>query len=373
VIAPPRVLMTADAVGGVWTHALDLAAALVDRGAEVVIATMGAPLDRDQRAAAARAGVRLRQSSFRLEWMEDPWDDVERAGRWLLELEASEEPDVIHLNGFCHGDLPWSAPVVVAGHSGAWSWWRAVHGGEPADWNEYRVRAAAGLRAAHRVVAPSGAMLRALEDSYGPLPHGCVVWSGRRAAPVSAAGESIVFSAGRLWDAAKKLAALDRAARGPSWPVAVAGDARHPGGGELRARHLDLLGRLGADEVARWIARAAVDAAPARHEPFGLGPLEAAQAGCAPVPRDVASLREVWGDAAWFAPPGDAQALAAALERVIADQPLRARLCGAAPARAGELEPDRMARQYLDVYAEAAAAARRAPTPPPACAEAFRS
>jgi glycogen synthase len=358
--APRRVLMTADAVGGVWTYALDLSRALAQRGTEVVLAIMGPPLDREQRAAADGLGLRLHEAPYQLEWMPGAWHDVDRATAWLLELRALEQPDLVHLNGYCHADLPWGAPVVVVGHSCVWSWWRAVRGGNPPrEWSEYRRRVAAGLRAAHRVVAPTAAMLRALEAAYGPLPHGSAVHNGRfaPAEPPPSRKQALVFSAGRVWDQAKNLAALDRAAARLSWPVAVAGEARHPSGGAHKPHQLAALGRLSADDVAGWMARAAIYAAPALYEPFGLGPLEAAQAGCALVLGDIASLREVWGDAALFAPPDDDAALAAAIERLVADEPLRADLARAARARACRFEPGRMAEQYLEVYAAAADAA----------------
>ena len=59
-----------------------------------------------------RKNVRLFESAYRLEWMEDPWDDVERAGDWLLEI-AARGPDIIHLNGYSHAVLAWNAPVLV--------------------------------------------------------------------------------------------------------------------------------------------------------------------------------------------------------------------------------------------------------------------
>ena len=92
---PARVLMTTDTVGGVWTYALDLSRALAERGIEVALATMGGPLSDPQREMAERIPrLRLFESTFRLEWMEDPWKDVERAAEWLLRLESRIAPDV---------------------------------------------------------------------------------------------------------------------------------------------------------------------------------------------------------------------------------------------------------------------------------------
>ena len=49
----------------------------------------------------------------------------------------------------------------------------------------------------------------------------------------------------------------------------------------------------------------AILAAPALYEPFGLGVLEAAQAGAALVLGDIPTLRELWDGAATFVDPRD--------------------------------------------------------------------
>src|SRR3954465_475354 len=122
-----RILMTGDTVGGVWTFTLELAEALSARGIEVVLATMGGDPSDGQRAEAARVpGLCLLGSPYKLEWMDDPWRDVAESGRWLLGLEEAYRPDIVHLNSFGHGALPWSAPVVLTAHSCVASWWEAV-------------------------------------------------------------------------------------------------------------------------------------------------------------------------------------------------------------------------------------------------------
>jgi glycogen(starch) synthase len=156
-----KILLTTDTVGGVWTYAIELARALAPHGVEVALATMGAPVRPEQRRQAeALENVRLFESDFKLEWMPEPWNDVRRCGDWLLELEAQTRPDVVHLNGYAHAALPWSAPTVVVGHSCVLSWWQAVKG-EPAppDWDRYAEAVRRGLRAADAVVAPSAAMI----------------------------------------------------------------------------------------------------------------------------------------------------------------------------------------------------------------------
>ena len=86
--APRRVLMTADTTGGVWTYALELARTLCEQEIELALATMGAPLSEAQWRETARIpNLGVFESTYKLEWMHDPWDDMVAAGEWLLELE----------------------------------------------------------------------------------------------------------------------------------------------------------------------------------------------------------------------------------------------------------------------------------------------
>jgi glycosyltransferase involved in cell wall biosynthesis len=359
--------MTADTVGGVWTCATDLARELARRGIDVHLATMGGPVRPDQRAQVAGCrGITLHEGGWRLEWMESPWDDVELAGEWLLALERELRPHVVHLNQFCFGSLPFRAPRLVVAHSCVLSWWQAVHGSPaPPEWSTYRHRVAAGLAGASLVAAPTRAMLDSLPPHYGVLPRSRVLPNGRDArlfAPQ--AKEPVVFAAGRLWDEAKNLAALDAAAQGLPWPVQVAGACEHPGGGRRAPAHAVALGLLPAQAVAARMARAAIYALPARYEPFGLSVLEAGLSGCALVLGDIPSLREVWGDAALYVPPDDPHALRRALAGLIEDAPGRERLAARARTRAQRFGAARMADAYLDAYAAIAPAVAPAFAPP---------
>jgi glycogen synthase len=350
--APQRILMTTDAQGGVWTYALELAAALAQHQVEVVLATMGAPLDAHQRAEVDRLELAVHESGERLEWMAGAWADIDRAGEWLLALADEVEPDLVHLNGYCHAALPWGRPVVVAAHSSVC----AVHGCDPPpEWDEYRRRVIEGLGAADRVVAVSRALLAAIEEVYCPLPRAQVIPIGRDPAAMRPGRKQpYIFSAGRLWDEAKNLAALDRAAPEVPWPIHVAGEAHQLDGREVRPRHLSVLGRLPAPELAEWMECAAIFAAPARYEPFGVAALEAGLAGCALVLADIPSLREVWGDAAVFVPPEDAIALGSALRELVSDSSKRSQMARLARVRALTYDPERMAASYLALYRELA-------------------
>lgn len=349
-----RVLMTADAVGGVWTYALDLSRELVSRGLAVDLAVLGPSPSDGQRADALQAGVTVFEHPGRLEWMDEPWRDVDEAGEWLIALDRARRPDVVHVNGFCHAAAPWSAPVVVVAHSCVLSWWRAVRGEDAPDrFDEYRARVSNGLRAAALVVAPTAAMLGEIESHYGRPDASRVISNGRAFTPATNIGrEPLVLAAGRLWDEAKNMAALCEAARDLSWPVCIAGNAQHASATCAMPSHVRHLGCLDAATLCAWFARASVYALPARYEPFGLSVLEAALSGCALVLGDIQSLRENWDGAALFVPPDNPRAIAAAIQELIDDERLRRHCAERARARAMPFTSGRMADAYLSAYSE---------------------
>jgi glycosyltransferase involved in cell wall biosynthesis len=360
---PGHVLMTTDAVGGVWTYALDLARVFASRGVRVSLAVLGpSPSDAQRAEAQAIPALELREHSGRLEWMDDPWRDVARAGEWLRELERAVEPDVVHLNGYTHAALPWSAPVIVVAHSCVLSWWRAVHAEDaPPSWDRYADAVRRGVAAADLVVAPSAAMLAELVSCYGPLPRTRVIPNGRDPVwRVALHGkEPFVLTAGRLWDQGKNVETVCAIAREIAWPVYVAGDVRRPDTEAFACEDVRMLGRLSSEKTRDWMARASIYACPARYEPFGLSVLEAAQAGCALVLGDIRSLREIWGDAALFVAPGNRRMLAAAVSRLIDDDEARRALGERARTRAAPMTAARMAEDYLRTYSELMAESTR--------------
>jgi glycogen synthase len=348
--------MTTDAVGGVWDYALELARGLTGAQVEVVLAVMGpGPGPHHRAAAQAIAGIDLVVGPYRLEWQEDPWDDVARAGDWLLELEARCGCDLVHLNGFAHGALPFRSPKLVVGHSCVLSWWQACHGvPAPASWGAYRQVATAGLAGADCVVAPTRWMLAALEEHYGALRVGCVIPNGRSLSAYHAGDKQpFVLSAGRLWDQAKNAAALARVAPRVPWPVKIAGaDSVEHGGprNDALPEGAELLGRLPSAALARLYAEAAIYALPARYEPFGLTVLEAALSECALVLGDIPTLRELWEGAALFVPPDDEDALELILRTLMNQPELCALLALRARQRALKYGATQMMVRYLALY-----------------------
>jgi glycosyltransferase involved in cell wall biosynthesis len=352
-----KVLLVADAVGGVFTHAVELARALSTRGVRVVLATEGAALTADRaRAVAAVEGVVHEGRPFRLEWMEDPWDEVAAAGRWLLALERRERPDVVHLCEYAHGALPFRAPKLVVGHSCVLSWFDAVKGvPAPRTWDRYRAAVRAGIHGADAVAAPSPWMARVLLRYYAPVVAPAVVPNGRDPRRfVPGPKEPIVFGAGRIWDEGKNVAALVRAAGRIPWPVVIAGDREKPSTSTTTSTSTTaiptFLGHLPEDDLAAWLSRSSIFAHPARYEPFGLAVLEAALSGCALVLGDLESLRELWDGAAEFVAPDDDGALAERVAALTHDAGRRRALQGRARARALGFTPARMAAGYLALY-----------------------
>ena len=350
---PARVLMTADAVGGVWTYAVELCRALDSRGIHVLLAVMGPSPSAEQRGdLSSLRGTSIVSRPFRLEWMDDPWDDVAAAGEWLLTLEREFQPDVVHVNGFCHGSLPWDAPCVVVGHSCVLSWWRAVRRQPaPSTWSRYESEVTRGVRAAAAVIAPSPTMLAWLDELYGPLQQPRVILNGRTATSATVPKEPLILTAGRLWDEAKNIVSLCDIAANLPWPTLMAGPTAEAGCDSL-GEHVRYLGRLSSHELQDWMARASIYVMPARYEPFGLSVLEAALAGCALVVGDIPTLREIWGEAAVYVDPEDRAALQTAISGLIDDAPGRRALAAAARSRASELTPRRMADKYCELYSE---------------------
>jgi glycogen synthase len=363
--APRRVLMTADTVGGVFTYALALSAELADRGIGIDLATMGGPLSPSQREeAATNALLTVHERPYRLEWMEDPWEDVARAGEWLLELAMATSPDVVHVNGYAHAALPFGVPVVVTAHSCVVSWWQAVHGERPpAEYARYGAEVRKGIDASSVVVAPTRAMLEALVDAHGPVAAWRVIHNGIDDSRFAPGRKSLfVFGAGRVWDEAKNLRALARIAPELPIPVVVAGDARAPGGPPRRLPSVHATGVLGRAELRRWLSEAPIFALPALYEPFGLGVLEAALSGCALVLGDIPSLRELWGDAAFYVAPRRPEELRDALLLLAEDEPLRTELSRRAVERARRFTATAMGDAYVALYGEVLSHGSRRPS-----------
>jgi len=354
-MTPRRVFMTADAVGGVWTYALDLARGLAGEGVRTTLAVLGPAPDADQRrAAAAVPGLHLIHADLPLEWLALSGAVVEAAGAAVAAMANNSGADLVHLNTAALGsEGGFERPVVAAAHSDVATWWSAVKDGPmPNDFSWRTALVRRGYAHADTLIAPSAAFAEATRIVYGLEAAPLAVHNGRSRAPATV-GEALgdfIFTAGRLWDEGKGMAVLDRAAGRIATLVVAAGPISGPHGQSIPFAHIRALGRVDEAEVARRLSARPVFVSPSLYEPFGLAVLEAAQAGCPLVLSDIPTFRELWGGAAVFAPPGDEEALADALQHVMLDPDLRRELGAAALERSARYTVEAMVGRTLEVY-----------------------
>jgi glycosyltransferase involved in cell wall biosynthesis len=330
---PRRILLTTDAVGGVWSYSLAIARGLAALGCACALAVLGPAPSDDQRAAAASiARLRLIETGLPLDWTAADEAALAAAAGRLDGIAAQCAASLVHLHSPVLAAFPWQAPVVAVAHSCVGTWWDAVYPGLPAPadfaWRMRLMRR--GLERAAAIIAPSASFAGALHRVYGHGPAIDVISNGLEAPAARPAMQRDlrVLTAGRLWDRGKNIAVLDAAAELLAVPVDAAGPLDGADGSRFRASRLNLLGTLPPDRLRDACARAALFAAPSRYEPFGLAVLEAAQLATPLVLADIPTFRELWDDAAVFVPPDDPVAWATSL-RMLLDAPSRREALGA--------------------------------------------
>ncbi|HEY3962163.1 MAG TPA: glycosyltransferase family 1 protein [Gaiellaceae bacterium] len=139
--------------------------------------------------------------------------------------------------------------------------------------------------------------------------------------------------------------AAARAAREVGLPLVVAGPEKEPRlSRELRREGADVRGFVSGPELVELYRGAAALILPSRYEGFGLPVVEAMASGTPVVVADEPTLREIAGDAAVYALPGE---LAGAIRLALDD---RERLVRAGLERARLFSWDETARRTADVY-----------------------
>ena len=203
------------------------------------------------------------------------------------------------------------------------------------------------LRRARGVIAVSNAL--ADEARALGAPDVTVIPNGIALPPEPGEEESppYVLYAGRL---APEKGIEELVAATDGLRLVVAGD------GPLRRLIPSALGFVPRPEFERLLAGAAAVACPSRREGFGVACAEAMSYGRAVVASDVGGLRDLVrdGETGLVVPPRDPEALRAALDRLLADPELRARLGAAAREHVRELcDWGRITEQTVAVYRSA--------------------
>lgn len=354
-----RLFMTTDAVGGVWRYSVDLGARLRARGWTVRLGVVGPTPSFARRDEATEAGLETETVGAPLDWLAGD-EPALAAGRAAIAAAAARwRADVIHLNQPAYAGTFYPAPCVVVAHSCVETWMRAVRGAPAGpEWRWHREAVQRGLSAAAVAVAPSSAFAAALAEAYGLSSPPAAVPNGAPDRFFFPRKGDYVLAAGRAWDESKNFPTLNAAAAQLRWPVRLAGPTASPDGEEpWRFDRLICLGALDAASMAAEFAGASVFVSPSLYEPFGLAVLEAAQAGAALALADLPAFRELWDGAATFFHPRDPDALAYAVNTLIVDDALRARLAKAARTRAADYSIDRTAAAMAAIYGRARACA----------------
>jgi glycosyltransferase involved in cell wall biosynthesis len=351
-----RVLITTDTIGEIWTFTMNLTRQLASMDIQVALATMGKkPTVEQYQEVSKISGVTLYESNFKLEWMDDPWDDISKAGEWLLHVEEIFQPSIVHLNSYSFATLPWKNPVVLTCHSCLYSWWLNVNGSLPphGSRNEYYKKVSTALQAVDNIVAVSHAFARQIAQIYPiPLQKIKVVYNGLYPSDYSPGKKrEVILGLGRAWDQAKNFKVIQKFAPTIPWPVKIAGNYHHSDfyNGTFINSELPV-DAISKKKVKAALTEASIYILPAYYEPFGVSALEAALSSCALVLSGIPTLKEIWKDAALYVPPDDAQGWSGILNKLIEDESLRNYMANAAFIRAQHFTIQSTAKQYLSLY-----------------------
>lgn len=347
-----RLLMTTDAVGGVWQYATELAAALRPLGIETTLVVTGPSSPRSL--AHDGTAFDVIHTDLPLDWLAGDAATVVAAGEAVAALASAMTVDLVHLNSpALAARTRFPVPVVAVAHGCVGTWWQAVRGTTPDPAYAWHADLMAkGLAAADAAVAPTAAFAAMLQRTYRLAAPPIAVHNGRTPLPLpDDAPAGTIFTAGRLWDEAKGIALLDGVAALIDGPFRAAGMATGPHGERVALDHLDHLGTIDDEALAAELAGRPIYVSAATFEPFGLSVLEAAAAGCPLILSDIDTFRELWTGAALIVSDRTPEAYVAAIRRVQADPALRLHLGEAARLRAGRYLPTAMAGAMAAIYA----------------------
>ena len=353
-----KILMTTDAIGGVWHYAIDLVQHLMSEQIEVVLVCMGPEPGMSKQETVERLqkkGLIFYHRPYRLEWMDDPWEDIEQANAWIRMICEKEKPSLLHFNNYAPAGMDWSIPSVLVAHSCLASWWHEVKKEKlPDRYQRYFKTVQKAFQKADTVIFPSMGLLDACKQLYGQIRDPRVVYNGLAFSFSDSLHEfnskmPIAFSMGRLWDEAKNIGLLLRAAPDIEGEIFIAGvkseDISCP-------RNVRFLGELTRQQVLNWLKISAVYVLPVKYEPFGLSFLEAASCQCALVGGDIPTLREIWGESMTYVHTDDPKELSSTCNALLSD-PFESRWRGEEAYQTAKKYPlsEKTAR-YMKIYRE---------------------
>lgn len=351
-----------DVPGGVQVHVRELSAHLRELGHEVRILAPGRRRgQRDDVWIVGRAvPVRGNGSVARICFGPRVAGAVGRALR-----EA--RPDIIHVHEplvpsvSMHAVLQANAPVVATFHSNVERervgslWFRLAVPMVRPVWNRLARRVAVSEAARHSVTSRMG------EGDLLIVPNGVDVARFAGALPAELpAGRHLLF-VGRLEERKGFRVAVEAfsqlAVTYGDLRLLVIGDGSErdavddlPPGVRVR---VDMLGRVGDDRLASYLKAADLYIGPATGgESFGIVLAEAMAAGLPIVASDIDGYRDVARDGleALLVPPGDAEALVAAVREVLDDPRLAKSLGDGGARRAAEFDWDVVTARLVEVY-----------------------
>jgi glycosyltransferase involved in cell wall biosynthesis len=260
----------------------------------------------------------------------------------LAARRAARDADLVHAHW-----LPTALPALATGRPLLLQLW-----GTDVELARRAPRLARLLVRRARVVVVASAFLAEAARAFGArevrvVPNGVRV--PERVGPP--AEPPHVLYAGRL---SPEKGIEDFLAATEGLPRIVVGD------GPLRERVPEAVGFVPPGRLGAWYERAAVVCVPSRREGYGVVAREAQAYGRPVVATRVGGLPDAVRDGVdgLLVEPGDVPALRAALERLLGDAALRARLGRAARKAAAERTWERCAAALVDAYRVTASAAR---------------
>jgi glycosyltransferase involved in cell wall biosynthesis len=211
------------------------------------------------------------------------------------------------------------------------------------------------VRDADAIISPS-VYLRNLLVTNCAVPVDVIPYGFDPAPPRDVPRRKRILFASRLFPRKGAQFLLDALAGLPldGWEVIIAGDGPMLSELQAQAARLGLAvsfpGFVKGAALDELYATSAIFVFPSLRDNFPVVLLEALSAGCAVITTNMSGMPEVVGEAGLLTPPGDVEALRAALHRLIGDEALRAKLSRDACIRMNCFDWDAILARHVMLY-----------------------